>query len=1157
MNSLQDAINQRVLVLDGSMGVMLQRLRLSNSQMCGRRFMAHPLPLVGNFDILCLSRPEIVADVHRQYLEAGADIIETNTFNGNVLSQRPYGCTHLVTEINRSGARIARRVVEDFMESNPARRCFVAGSMGPTGVAASLPAGVDDPASRAVDFETLVDAYAQQAAALIEGGVDVLLLETAFDILNVKAAIVGIIAARQATGVDMPFMVSATVSDTSGRLLSGHSIDALIAVVAPYRPMAVGLNCSAGPETLKSYVKELSRKSPFPVIFYPNAGLPDELGNYAESSDSFASVIRSLAQDCALNIVGGCCGTTPEHIKAVARVVAGADPHRPGEVSVGWLAGLDAFFDGRGFINIGERCNVAGSRKFLRLINEKNYKDAMEIARRQVLAGAMVLDVNFDDGLLDAGAEMVNFLRLLAADPITASVPWMIDTSDFDVAVQALRNVPGKAILNSLSLKHGEHTFVDNARKVRELGAALVVMLFDEQGQATTFERKIEIAARAYRLLVNEAGFAPEDIIIDPNVLPVATGMPADAAYAIDFIRAVEWIHVNLPGARTSGGISNLSFAFRGNNYLRQAMHAVFLFHAIKAGLSMAILDPATRVTYTDIDPELLERIEDVILNRRSDAASRLSEAALACSGKSVSAAASPVGEIVRPDSVADRLAMALRSGDDSFLEEDLALAVDEYGSASAVVEGPLMAGMELVGNLFEQGKMFLPQVVKSARTMRRAVDILTPLLGHASCGNTGKPVFLLATVKGDVHDIGKNIVKVVLECNNFNVVDLGVQVEASAIVAAAKEHGASFVGLSGLIAPSLNEMVIVAQAFEQSGLRVALFVGGAATSELHTALKIAPGYPSGLVVRVGDAAQNPVIANRIIQNYDAVASDIEARRKQVVDSYFAARNACQSVTCTEVRPGIDWKAEKLVTPSFTGRKRLADIPVSEVRQFINWIYFFNCWKVAQDSPQGRSLRADAEEMLDSFVAADASMKGMVAFYEAFSDGDAVVADGIRIPTPRQSPSPDRQLCMSLCDFVAPRGYNDHIGCFGVSIGDYLRRVCEDATDDYSRLLIQSLCDRLAEATSEYVHCRVRRDLWGYAADERITLHDILRGKYQGIRPAVGYPSLPDQKLMHTLARLISFDDIGVSVTDNGALSPASSVAGFYFASSHARYFTV
>lgn len=1147
---LSDLTKERVLVLDGSMGVMIQRLSLSEDDFRGSRFADHPQALRGNNDILCLSRPEAVADIHRQYLEAGADIIETNTFNSTTLSQREYGTESLVRELNLAGARIARTEADRY--STPSRPRFVAGSIGPTGFAASLPTDINDPAARAVSFADLSDAFEEQAGALIDGGVDILLIETVFDSLNAKAAIAGVRRALEQRNVDIPLIVSITISDVSGRLLSGHTPEAFLSTVAYARPFAVGFNCSAGPASLAPFIRRLAAISPFATIFYPNAGLPDTLGEYAETPEKFAATLRPLLRDGVINIAGGCCGTTPAHIAALRGTVdlfstprAVANPH------VSWLAGLDDFADDRGFINIGERCNVAGSRKFLRLIKEKAYTDAVAIARKQVADGAMILDINLDDGMLDTKAEMTHFLRLLAADPEVAAVPWMIDSSDFEVIKAALENVAGRVIVNSISLKEGEEQFLAHAREIRRYGAAVVVMAFDEEGQATTFGRKTAICSRAYRLLTEKAGFEPRDIIFDPNVLTIATGMPEHDSYALDFIRAVEWIHTNLPGAKTSGGISNLSFAFRGNNYLRQAMHAVFLYHAIAAGLSMAIMDPGAKVTYSDIPADLLEMLEDVILCRRPDAAERLiAHAADFISGTSEAA----VSEKHFETDVDKRLQAALVSGDDSRLAEDLDEAVERHGSANAVVEGPLMAGMETVGRRFESGKMFLPQVVKSARTMHSAVEILRPRLEAGRKAGASKGIFLLAMVKGDVHDIGKNIAAVILRCNNYEVIDLGVQVDAGAIVNAVRLHKPQFIGLSGLISPSLGEMVTVAEALREAGISIPLFVGGAATSEAHTALRIAPAYGEGVVVRVADASQNPVIASRLTANYaeetERIKAAQEAMRNKLSDR--------QQVACNLVPPAFDWSDEVVIAPTFTGARTLDEVGISTIRPLINWIYFYNCWKVTADSDASHSLRLEAETLLDELEAAGATMRCRVAFYPAHPEGDAIDIAGTILPTPRQRPSALRSQHLALADFIAPRGMNDHIGCFAVTIGETLRQAASSCNgDSYRSLLLASLCDRLAEATAEWLHYQVRTSLWGYAPDEPLDLDAIKRGKYQGIRPAVGYPSLPDQSLMHTLAGLVRPEEIGIEVTENGAMSPASSIAGFMIRSPHARYFSV
>lgn len=1159
VSPLQIALADRILVLDGSMGVMIQHLKLSEADFRGSLFLDHPYLLKGNNDILVLSRPDAIAAIHRDYLNAGADIIETNTFNANALSQREYGTAHLVRDINIAAARLARAEVDKFVAENGRPR-FVAGSIGPTGVSASLSSDVNDPASRAVTFDQLKDAFVEQALALIDGGVDLLLFETIFDALNAKAAIVAADEAMSLSGKRVPVILSFTLSDASGRLLSGHNIEAIVTLVAHAKPLAVGFNCSAGPEGLLPHLRRLAAVSPFATIIYPNAGLPDVLGNYSATPELFAATMKQMVDEGLVNIAGGCCGTSPDHIRCLAEVVAAN--HKPRKIaeptSKPWLAGLVGFDDNFGFINVGERCNVAGSRKFLRLVKEGSWDEAVEIARKQVNDGAMVLDINMDDALLDTPELMVKFLRLLGSDPVTASIPWMIDSSDFSVIELALQNVAGKPIVNSISLKKGEEEFLREARIIAQYGAAVVVMAFDEDGQATTFERKIEICSRAYRLLVEKAGYNPRDIIFDPNILTVATGIAEHDAYAADFIKAVDWISTNLPGAKTSGGVSNLSFSFRGLNYIRQALHAVFLYHAIRAGLSMAIIDPASKVAYDDIPEDLLEALEDVVLNRRADASARLTELATRYAAVDAKDKSETTADL-RPESVSERLQLALRSGDDSHLEADLQEALCEYHSANAIVEGPLTLGMEVVGNLFENGKMFLPQVVRSARVMHRAVEILSPYLEQQSNGKC-KGRFLVATVKGDVHDIGKNIVDVVLRCNNFDVIDLGVQVDAATIVDAAKKYKPDFIGLSGLISPSLNEMAVTAKALDDAGFSTPIFVGGAATSIRHTALKIAPNY-GGVVVRVGDAAQNPIVATRILRDADAEIAKIKEEQETIRREYIDA----DIVQNAEVkRLEINWQAETLDSPTYIGAKTLPEIPLQEIVPYINWAFFYGCWKVLPDSDEARNLRKDAQTVLDELIAARAVMNARVAFYSAYSTGDSVAVDlngdSVAIDMPRQKPSPSRTICLSLADFVAPKGYSDHIGCFAVTIGDVIRHYLADtvaAGDDYRIILVKSICDRLAEATAERVHYITRTNLWAYTPDESENFENFRHDAYRGIRPAVGYPSLPDQSVMHTLARLIEPEQIGITVTENGALSPSSSIAGFYLASPHAKYFSV
>ena len=1167
--SLEEALRERVLVLDGSMGVEIQKLGYK-----------------GNYDMLVLTHPEAIAGIHRAYLEAGADIIETNSFNSNRLSQHEYDNESRVAELNEAAARLARREADAYTALNPDKPRFVAGSIGPTGVSASLPTDVNDPSHRDVTFAELRSAFAEQAAALIRGGVDLLLAETVYDALNAKACVAGIHDAFAETRTELPIIISITIAGESGRMLSGHDTEAFLATIAYARPLALGFNCSAGPENLLPHLRRLSEVSPFATIIYPNAGMPDELGNYGETPDKFAATMERMLREGLVNIAGGCCGTSPEHIRMLSEAVA-RNP-RPRTASVGnvkWLAGIEAFADDMGFINVGERCNVAGSRKFLRLVKEENWNETLTIAHRQVEAGAMVLDINLDDGLLETKELMVKFLRLLGSDPTTASLPWMIDSSDFDVIEAALQNVPGKPIVNSISLKKGEEEFLAEARVIKQYGAAVVVMAFDEEGQAVNFERRTSICRRAYRLLTEKVGMDPRDIIFDPNVLTIATGMPEHDAYAEDFIRSVKWIHDNLPGAKTSGGVSNLSFSFRGNNYIRQALHAVFLYHAIRNGFSMAIVDPGSKVTYGDIPSELLKIMEDVVLNRYPGASERLLDMASEY-GQKKEEGKEETGdsENLSPE---EKLVKDLQSGDESTLEQDITEALAANGdNASALVEGALMQGMEKVGELFGAGKMFLPQVVKSARVMHRAIEILQPKLeaGRVSAKTKGR--CLIATVKGDVHDIGKNIVGVVLRCNNFEVIDLGVQVEASRIVEEALKLKPDFIGLSGLISPSLGEMATTVKALDEAGIRVPVFIGGAATSELHTAIKIAPEY-GGVVVRVSDAAQNPVIASRLLSDPESESARISTSQENLRREDAEKKNLKNGGAQEIRRFSIDWDVEKsagnIVTPSYIGTRKIESILVSDVRGFINWTYFYNCWKVKPGTKEAIDLKVEAEKMLDELVQAGADMMAEVGFHSAYADqtGDNIVIDNegveIALPVERQKQRSVINVCncgdpncvtlqrpksgvqLSLADYIAPQGYDDYIGSFMVTIGEAVRaKIAQAASqDEYTHILAQSVADRLAEAASEWLHYQVRTKLWGYSPDESLDMAAIRHGDYRGIRPAVGYPSLSDQRLMFKLTQLVDASEIGVEVTENGALSPSSTVAGFYISSPHSRYFMV
>jgi len=1196
--------SSRILVLDGAMGTMIQRSHLTEEDFCGARFRNWPVRLQGNNDLISLTCPDVLASIHRQYLEAGADIITTNTFNAQRVSQADYQTCDFVVEMNRAAARIARAEADRMTRLTPDKPRYVVASIGPTNKTLSMSPDVENPAFRAITFDELCDAYTEQMETFAGEGVDAFLCETIFDTLNAKAAIEAAWRANKAAGTDIPIMLSLTIADASGRTLSGQTIEAFLATVARADGVvSIGLNCSFGAEEMRPYLKQLAALAPCYVTAHPNAGLPDEEGCYTQTPDMMARAVKHFIDDGSVNVVGGCCGSTPAHIRAIAAVAEGRSPRRvPDDCHLPWLAGLDAFSPPDGvFTNVGERCNVAGSRKFLRLIKEKSYDEALSIARKQVRDGAMMLDINMDDGLLDAEKEMMHFLNLMASDPEVARVPWMIDSSRFDVIESALKCVQGKCVVNSISLKEGEKKFLDHARKIKRYGAAMVVMAFDEEGQATTYERKISVCERACHLLIREAGIDPHDIIFDPNVLTVATGMKEHDRYALDFIRAAGWIRHNLPGTHVSGGVSNLSFAFRGNNFLREAMHSVFLFHAIREGMDMGIVNPSARVMYQDISPGLLEVIEDVILCRRDDASDRLSARAqiLLEEKNSTPDVAGSTAENRRGLSVDERIMTALRTGDDEFVEADLEEAMSQGRLPGEIIEGPLMQGMQRVGNLFGDGKMFLPQVVKSARTMKKAVAFLQPFLEanrSAEVKSVGR--YLIATVKGDVHDIGKNIVGVVLACNNFEVIDLGVMVTAERILAVAKEKNVDFIALSGLITPSLEEMCHTAQTLADGGVTVPLFIGGATTSELHTALKIAPLY-KGAVFHVKDAAQNPLLALRLSgPERDALIAENRERQAFLVRQHESSRRTESGAVASLVQNAgiaaendsskkrkemtefpfiVNWEKETLPQPMWTGFRTLPAVSVAEVRSLVNWVYFYHFWRVRPDSVQAHDVRAEAERLLDELERLSVTLVPQVGFYKANSDGKNIVVkvpgngsaenrtDGkpllIYIATPRQRhPATPDDPRLALCDFVAPVPYEDYMGCFAITIGDALRKMVEKEKhggDSYRALLLQSVADRLVEAASEWTHREVRRTLWGYAPNENLTVEQLNRCAYRGIRPAVGYPSLPDQRQIFNIARLLDFHAIGINLTENGAMYPQSSVCGLYLSSPHARYFAV
>ena len=1192
MTDIRLALKQRILVLDGAMGTMIQRLKLSEDDFRGKHFASHPVSLYGNNDILCLTRPDVIADIHRQYLRAGADIISTDTFNANAVSQADYATDRYIREINLAGAKIARTEADGFMLIRPDRAVWVAGSVGPTNRSASMSPDVEDPAFRNIDYDTLVSAYQAQIEALAEGGVDLILFETVFDTINLKAGLDAARKVSESTGRSLPVMVSATLAGPSGRILSGQTLDALHTSIADYENViSLGLNCSWGAREMKPFVQELSRITGLAVSCHPNAGLPDEEGNYRETADDFVSAVGQLMEAGCVNIVGGCCGTTPDHIALLARHAGNyrprTAPHINPQLRVAGLETLEISPE-RNFINIGERCNVAGSRKFLRLIKEGSYDEALSIARRQVADGAQIIDINMDDAMIDAEKEMIHFLRLLASDPDVARVPLMLDSSEWSVLENGLKNIQGKCIVNSISLKEGEDEFLRKAGTIRRFGAAVVVMAFDENGQADTFDRKIEICGRAYRLLTQVVGFKPHDIIFDPNIMAVATGIDSHDLYGRDFIRAVSWIKQNLTGAKVSGGVSNLSFAFRGHNRLRESMHAVFLYHAIAAGLDMAILNPASSVTYRDVDDKLRRILDDLFLNGSHDAAAQLSKFA----DSSVDSDTTPKTVVDRSQIPVDRrLCDAIVRGDNEFLAEDLEAATKHYRRAIDIIDGPLMDGVTQVGTLFGEGKMFLPQVVKTARVMKQAVDILRPLIEAEknSCGASSAGKILFATVKGDVHDIGKNIVSIVLECNNYEIIDLGVMVPAERIVEAATGYRPDIICLSGLITPSLGEMANVAEKLDAAGLDIPLIVGGATTSKIHTALKIAPRTKAP-VIHATDASQNPIIASRLLDDATK-ASYIDSIRREYAEIRDCHKNDNSDlVSLSEARtrkPRIDWSKNADNIPAHNGIKIIDNIDPQNVVSLINWRMFFNFWKIngafVDDFPYDRcehctaqwlakhsadpkakealKLYDDACSMIRTAVdGRSLSVRAAVGIFPAWSDDrDNIHINGICFPMlRRQQPNADG-VCLSAADYIKPQNLGqDFAGAFVVSVNaKSLIDHYETAADRYSLLLVRSIIDRFAEATSEYVHKYVRREYWGYAPEETVSNAGLLRGDYRGIRPAMGYPMTPDQRLNHSLAELLPFDKIGVTLTENGAMIPTSTVSGLYISHPDARYFMI
>lgn len=1193
---LEEKLRERILILDGAMGTMLQTHRLQEADYRGERFKNHPVPLKNSNEVLNLVHPELVEAVHLAYLEAGADLIETNTFNANAISLSDFALEQLVYEINATAAQIARRAIERFLGSvsdpSPAEPRFVAGSVGPTNRMASLSRDVNDPGARDITFKELVRAYYEQVRGLIDGGVDLLLVETTFDTLNLKAALFAIQKFFDEGGRQVPVLASLTLTDSSGRLLSGQTLEAAWISIQHAPLFAIGLNCALGAKELAPHLEELSRLVPIYTICYPNAGLPNALGGYDQPPEEFATYMREFAQNGWVNIVGGCCGTTPEHIRAVATAVRELSPRVPPEIPrLTRLSGLEplVIYPTTGFLMIGERTNVAGSPRFAALVREGKLEEALAIARQQVENGANLIDINFDEALLDSEHLMQRFLNLLMAEPDIARVPIMIDSSKWSVLEAGLQCLPGKGVVNSISLKEGEAKFKEQARLIRRYGAAVIVMAFDEKGQADTVERKVEICSRAYRILTEEVGFPPEDIIFDPNVLTIATGIEEHNAYAVAFIEATRILKQTLPFCKVIGGISNLSFSFRGNNRVREAMHSVFLYHAIRAGLDMGIVNAGQLAVYEEIDPELRELVEDVVLNRRPDATERL----LAFAETLKSADTTPHERLElqqwRRGTVEERLQHALLHGISDSIEADTLEALQKYGQPLAVIEGPLMAGMKVVGDLFGAGKMFLPQVVKSARVMKKAVAVLTPYLeAEKQRGGKLEPQgrIVLATVKGDVHDIGKNIVAVVLRCNNWEVIDLGVMVPCDQILQAARDHQAHLIGLSGLITPSLDEMVHVAKEMERQGFTIPLLIGGATTSRAHTALKIAPVY-SHPVVYVHDASRAVPAVNSLINPNlrEAFIQQNLQEQQQLREQHARKLSHKQMLSLEEARRNrmpTDWDTIEIAVPEFLGIQLVKNLPLQTLVPFIDWTPFFHVWelrgrfpKILEDSEIGeraRELYEDAQKMLDQIVREGwLTADGVYGFFPANSVGDdiEVYRDESRshlltvFHTLRQQEAkPEGQFNYALADFIAPKesGRLDYLGAFAVTAGHGLEELVarfEAEQDDYSAIMAKALADRLAEAFAEYLHQRARAD-WGYGKQEQLTNEDLIRERYRGIRPAPGYPACPDHTEKRLLFDLLQVEqNAGIYLTEHFAMIPPSSVCGWYFAHPASRYFNV
>ncbi|SFB81496.1 methionine synthase (B12-dependent) [Microbulbifer thermotolerans] len=1190
LEQIYAALGQRILILDGAMGTMIQREKLTEADYRGQRFADFHRELKGNNDLLSLTQPELIERIHRDYLQAGADIIETNTFNATRLSQSDYGMEALVPELNRASAQIARRAADAI--STPDKPRFVAGVIGPTSRTASISPDVNDPGARNVTFAELVENYIEAGRALIEGGSDLILIETIFDTLNAKAAIYALQQLFEEQGFELPIMISGTITDASGRTLSGQTTEAFYYSVAHAKPLSVGLNCALGASELRPYVEALSNVCADYVSAHPNAGLPNEFGEYDETPEQTAAVVAEFARSGFVNILGGCCGTTPDHIRAIAEAVADLAPRQRPEIKPALrLSGLEPYVADENalFINVGERCNVTGSARFKRLIMEEDYDTALQIAATQVEDGAQVIDVNMDEAMLDSVAAMRRFLNLAATEPDIAKVPFMVDSSKWEVIEAGLQCIQGKPIVNSISLKEGEKDFIDKARLCLRYGAAVVVMAFDEDGQADTFERKVEICKRSYEILVEQVGFTPSDIIFDPNIFAVATGIEEHNNYAVDFIQATRWIRENLPGANVSGGVSNVSFSFRGNNPVREAIHSVFLFHAIKAGLNMGIVNAGQLAVYDELPAELREKVEDVILNRHPGATEELLEIAEKYRGEGG-------GQARKEDlswrqlPVNKRLEHALVKGINNFIEEDTEEARLAAERPLDVIEGPLMDGMNVVGDLFGAGKMFLPQVVKSARVMKQAVAYLQPFI-EAEKTADAKPNgrILMATVKGDVHDIGKNIVGVVLACNNYEVVDLGVMVPCETILQTAREKQCDIIGLSGLITPSLDEMVHVAAEMERQGFDIPLLIGGATTSKAHTAVKIDPQYRRSQAVYVADASRAVGVASQLISD-ELRPAFVEKVRDEYEKVRTRTANRRPNGTrlsyeeAVAAAPKFDWHSYTPAVPRRLGVTVIDDFPLEKLVDTIDWTPFFISWDLAGKFPAILKDKVVGEAATDLFNNAQRMLQQIIdqkllkaravfGLWPANSIGDDIIVfkdesrteELARLHHMRQQVQKrgGDGFCRSLADFVAPvdSGVGDYVGGFAVTTGhgaDELAADYQAKHDDYNAIMVKALADRLAESFAEYLHRLVRKEYWGYAPEEQLSNEELIKEAYRGIRPAPGYPACPDHTEKTTLFKLLDAEqNTGVNLTEHFAMLPAASVSGWYFAHPEAKYFNV